>query len=92
MPVCVQHGPTFESVDLVDDLSTFLAVDVQDCESGVLNRFRQEIGLSDVLTGEAFGKLNDRQKQLLRDFAESEDARIQQERKGFFDKLKDLIK
>jgi molecular chaperone DnaJ len=37
-------------------------------------------------------KLNDRQKQLLRDFAESEDARIQQQRKGFFDKLKDLIK
>jgi molecular chaperone DnaJ len=37
-------------------------------------------------------KLNDRQKQLLRDFAESDDARIQEERKGFFDKLKDLIK
>ncbi len=37
-------------------------------------------------------KLNDRQKQLLREFSDSEDARIQQERKGFFDKLKDLIK
>ncbi len=37
-------------------------------------------------------KLNDRQKQLLREFAASEDARLQQQRKGFFDKLKDLIK
>jgi molecular chaperone DnaJ len=37
-------------------------------------------------------KLNDRQKQLLREFAASEDARLQQQRTGFFDKLKDLIK
>jgi molecular chaperone DnaJ len=37
-------------------------------------------------------KLNDRQKQLLREFAASEDARLQQQRRGFFDKLKDLIK
>jgi molecular chaperone DnaJ len=37
-------------------------------------------------------KLNDKQKQLLREFASSEDARIQQQRRGFFDKLKDLIK
>lgn len=37
-------------------------------------------------------KLNDVQKQLLREFAASEDARIQQQRRGFFDKLKDLIK
>jgi molecular chaperone DnaJ len=37
-------------------------------------------------------KLNDRQKQLLREFSASEDARLKEERKGFFDKLKDLIK
>jgi molecular chaperone DnaJ len=37
-------------------------------------------------------KLNDKQKHLLREFAASEDARIKQERKGFFDKLKDMIK
>ena len=37
-------------------------------------------------------KLNDRQKQLLREFAASEDARLQEQRKGFFDKLKELIK
>jgi molecular chaperone DnaJ len=37
-------------------------------------------------------KLNDRQKQLLREFAASEDARLQQQRKGFFDKIKDMIK
>jgi molecular chaperone DnaJ len=37
-------------------------------------------------------KLNDRQKQLLREFAANEDARIQQQRKGFFDKIKDMIK
>jgi molecular chaperone DnaJ len=37
-------------------------------------------------------KLNDHQKRLLREFATSEDARIQQQRKGFFEKLKDLIK
>ena len=37
-------------------------------------------------------KLNDRQKQLLREFAASEDARLQQQRTGFFNKLKDLIK
>jgi molecular chaperone DnaJ len=37
-------------------------------------------------------KLTDRQKQLLREFAQSDAARLQQERKGFFDKLKDLIK
>jgi molecular chaperone DnaJ len=37
-------------------------------------------------------KLNDHQKRLLREFAASEDARIQQQRKGFFEKLKGLIK
>jgi molecular chaperone DnaJ len=37
-------------------------------------------------------KLNDRQKTLLREFAASEDARLRQQRKGFFDKLKDLIR
>jgi molecular chaperone DnaJ len=37
-------------------------------------------------------KLNDRQKQLLREFAANEDARLQQQRKGFFDKIKDMIK
>jgi molecular chaperone DnaJ len=37
-------------------------------------------------------KLTDRQKQLLREFASSEEARIKQQRKGFLDKLKDLIK
>jgi molecular chaperone DnaJ len=37
-------------------------------------------------------KLNDRQKTLLREFAASEDARLRQQRKGFFDKLKGLIK
>jgi len=37
-------------------------------------------------------KLNDRQKQLLREFAASEDARLQEQRTGFFDKLKELIK
>jgi molecular chaperone DnaJ len=36
-------------------------------------------------------KLTDRQKQLLWEFAASEDARLKQKRKGFFDKLKDLI-
>jgi molecular chaperone DnaJ len=44
------------------------------------------------ITIEVPKKLNDRQKILLRDFAASEDARLQQERRGFFDKLKDLIK
>jgi molecular chaperone DnaJ len=37
-------------------------------------------------------KLNERQKQLLREFAASEEARIKQQRKGFFDKIKELIK
>jgi molecular chaperone DnaJ len=37
-------------------------------------------------------KLNDRQKQLLREFAASDHARLQEQRKGFFDKLKELIK
>jgi len=37
-------------------------------------------------------KLNDRQKTLLREFSASEDARLRQQRKGFFDKLKGLIK
>ncbi len=36
-------------------------------------------------------KLNDKQKQLLREFSASEQGRITQERKGFFDKIKDLI-
>jgi molecular chaperone DnaJ len=36
-------------------------------------------------------KLTDRQKQLLREFAHSEDARLTQQRKGFFDKLKEMI-
>jgi molecular chaperone DnaJ len=37
-------------------------------------------------------KLNDKQKHLLRELAATEDARIKEERKGFLDKLKDLIK
>ncbi len=37
-------------------------------------------------------KLTDKQKQLLRDLAATEDARIKEQRKGFLDKLKDLIK
>ena len=37
-------------------------------------------------------KLNDKQKQLLREFADIEDQSVRQQRKGFFDKLKDLIK
>jgi molecular chaperone DnaJ len=37
-------------------------------------------------------KLTDKQKQILREFAASEDARVKQRRKGFLDKLKDLIK
>jgi molecular chaperone DnaJ len=37
-------------------------------------------------------KLNERQKTLLREFAASEDARLRQQRKGFFEKLRDLIK
>jgi len=37
-------------------------------------------------------KLTERQKVLLREFAAAEDARIKQQRKGFLDKLKDLIK
>jgi molecular chaperone DnaJ len=37
-------------------------------------------------------KLNERQKALLRELAATEDARLKQERKGFLDKLKDLIK
>jgi molecular chaperone DnaJ len=36
-------------------------------------------------------KLTDRQKQLLREFAASEDARLTQKRKGFLDKLKEMI-
>lgn len=36
-------------------------------------------------------KLTDRQKQLLWELAAIEDARLKQQRKGFFDKLKDLI-
>jgi molecular chaperone DnaJ len=37
-------------------------------------------------------KLNDRQRTLLRELAAGEDARVKQERKGFLDKLKDIIK
>jgi molecular chaperone DnaJ len=37
-------------------------------------------------------KLNEKQKQLLREFATTEEGRISQQRKGFLDKLKDLIK
>jgi molecular chaperone DnaJ len=36
-------------------------------------------------------KLTDRQKWLLKEFATGEDARVKQQRKGFLDKLKDLI-
>jgi molecular chaperone DnaJ len=36
-------------------------------------------------------KLTERQKQLLTEFAASEDARVRQRRKGFLDILKDLI-
>lgn len=36
-------------------------------------------------------KLTDRQKWLLKEFAAGEDARVKQQRKGFLDKLKDLI-
>ena len=36
-------------------------------------------------------KLTERQKLLLREFAASEDARLKQQRKGFFDKIKGLI-
>ncbi len=37
-------------------------------------------------------KLNDRQKQLLREYAQSEDVNVQPQRKGFMDKLKEMIK
>jgi molecular chaperone DnaJ len=37
-------------------------------------------------------KLNERQKQLLHEFGANEDPRVKQQRKGFLDKLKDLIK
>jgi len=37
-------------------------------------------------------KLNEKQRQLLREFAAEDDPRIQKERKGFMEKLKDLIK
>ncbi|MGD1277367.1 MAG: molecular chaperone DnaJ [Tepidisphaeraceae bacterium] len=37
-------------------------------------------------------KLTERQKVLLHEFAAAEDARIKQQRRGFLDKLKDLIK
>jgi molecular chaperone DnaJ len=37
-------------------------------------------------------KLSEVQRQLLMEFATTEDARIKQQRKGFLDKLKDLIK
>ena len=36
-------------------------------------------------------KLNEKQKQLLRDFAATEDDKIMPQRKGFIDKLKDLL-
>jgi molecular chaperone DnaJ len=37
-------------------------------------------------------KLSDRQKQLLREFAETEDANVLPQRKGFVDKLKEMFK
>jgi molecular chaperone DnaJ len=37
-------------------------------------------------------KLNEKQKQLLRDFAESEDVNVSPQRKGFMDKLKEMFK
>ena len=36
-------------------------------------------------------KLNDRQKQLLREFASTEDANVMPQRKGFMDKLKQVF-
>ncbi|HPF40905.1 MAG TPA: molecular chaperone DnaJ [Phycisphaerae bacterium] len=59
-------------------------------------------GLPDLRTGR-FGdqlvevrvevprKLNSRQRELLREFAETEDARVNPESKGFFDKLKEFF-
>lgn len=43
------------------------------------------------ITIEVPKKLSDKQKQLLRDFAATEDARVLQNRKGFLDKLKDMF-
>jgi molecular chaperone DnaJ len=37
-------------------------------------------------------KLNDKQKQILREFATTEDATVMPQRKGFMDKLKDMFK
>jgi hypothetical protein len=36
--------------------------------------------------------LNEKQKQLLRDFADTEDAAVLPQRKGFMDKLKNMLK
>ena len=59
-------------------------------------------GLPDLRTGrsgdqlvevrvEVPRKLNSKQRELLRDFAETEDARVNPESKGFFDKLKEFF-
>jgi molecular chaperone DnaJ len=37
-------------------------------------------------------RLSDRQKELLREFAETEDASVMPQRKGFMDKLKEMFK
>jgi molecular chaperone DnaJ len=37
-------------------------------------------------------KLSEKQKQLLREFGANEDPRVKQQRKGFLDKLKELLK
>jgi molecular chaperone DnaJ len=37
-------------------------------------------------------KLNEKQKQLLRDFAETEEVHHLPQRKGFMDKLRDMLK
>jgi len=36
-------------------------------------------------------KLSDRQKQLLREFSTTEDSSVMPQRKGFLDKLKDML-
>jgi molecular chaperone DnaJ len=37
-------------------------------------------------------KLTERQKQLLREFSETEDASVMPQRRGFMDKLKEMLK
>lgn len=68
---------------------------------GEVVRMRHK-GLPDLRTGrrgdqlveirvEVPRKLNSKQRDLLRDFAETEDARVHPESKGFFDKLKEFF-